>query len=240
MSTTTSSSALLKFEEIKGKVLAYIDASSPKNEESMSTDTEANEQIKTGNETTEVQKDQLSVLLAKVSSFVTKQDDKAKDIQSSEMEQNTPSEKSAGEEDLQTKLTAFVRSLSISDKGKVSTVDASIPTESRDDSASEKIEDKDPVKDIMDKLRMTFEGFGKKEESKEKSLDTIAESEENDTDDAEKNDANPIDEFFAFLQGIMKKYSEEQLKESNGEEKNRGVQTEEEKIPETGALCGAF
>lgn len=227
MSTTTTSptdSYALKFEEIKGKVLAYIDDVTSKkndtNETTKSTDSATPE-----NESTEQQKDQLTILLNKVTSFVNKQDTNVENkVQSEGAETNTRTEKPE-EEDLQTKLTAFVRSLSISNNVNSSEVtkEASTTTESRDDNGSNEAENKDPVKEIIDKLKMTFEGFGKKEESR--SLDVINEADEDATESTEKN---PIEEFLAFLQGMMKKET------VNDDSKK------EEATPETGALCGVF
>ena len=236
MSTTTTSptdSYMLKFEEIKGKVLAYIDDATSKKNDTNDT-TKSAESTTAENESTEQQKDQLTILLNKVTSYVNKQESKVENTVQSEKAETTTRTEKPEEEDLQTKLTSFVRSLSIPNKGNSTEVtkEASNTTESRDDNVSNEVENKDPVKEIMDKLKLTFEGFGKKEEPKQRSLDVIDEADEVATESNEKKsdtaDSNPIEDFLAFLQGMMKKET------VNGDSKNQEAATE------TGALCGVF
>ncbi len=232
-STSTNDSAAAKFAEIKGMVLSYMDEMTKKNkEEEAPTGTSNNKQASTGeDDATEKMKLQFTTLLQKVTSFVNKEEDKSGKEQSGTSAAQGEGEKSSdtfSAEDLQMKLTGFVKSLSFANK----TAQTDSTTDTSTQSESEK---KDPVKDIMDQLKSAFPNLNKSEGSNTRSLGTIDESSEK---------PNPVEEFVSFVQGILHKDNIEKnvegAKETMKDSATAAKKSVDEGPEKNPILCGVF
>lgn len=253
MSISTDNAAA-NFNDIKNKVLSYVDEMTKKNKNegsSTTTDTEqsttTDEKSSTGNDdSTDKMKLQFTTLLEKVTSFVNKQQDKSEnEPETSSASTSTiqgEGEKSSDKfsaEDLQVKLTSFVRSLSLANKTTSTETTTDTSTTTTEPSIESEGDKKDQVKDIMNQLKSAFAQFTapKTEESKERSLGTIDESDE-------KSKPNPVEEFFSFVQGMLQKDNIEknagkakEVVENSASNAKKSVDEGPEKNP---ILCGAF
>lgn len=222
MSTTTtenSSSTKGNFEEIKGQVLAFI-------EQRQSNSSKAATTNATEGGSSNVNMDQLNILLEKVTSFVNKQDHNKS--QQGSTTSSTTKKQSDDAEDLQSKLTAFLQSLSNGNVQALSSSSAakdtsSSPSESSTGTTNGNASASDPTNEIVEKLKQTIADFTAKKDNSKQATG-------NNSQDGTAEKSNPAEAFFAFIQGLMNKDA------SSEGSKNGGAKTS----PDIGALCGAF
>ena len=227
MSTTNTANSN-QFEAIKGKVVAFIkEEFNKKNQET--TDTKSSSNNDTASSTNN-NKDQLNFLLERVNSFMNKQEGNKKQESRGETQTEGAKTTDQTEQDLQTKLTSFVKSLSTatSGNGNNQSSDQSSNTTTKASNNISQVQDKDSIVDIMDKLKTAFGTLNNsQQETTSKSTTNNGESTA-----ATKGEKTPLDEFFGFMEGLMNEHNN----------KTKSTINTEGTSPKDSALkfCGAF
>jgi len=251
-SSVSTENAAAKFAVIKSKVLSYMDEMTKK-ENGASTENATSTDQGTTTNSTDNMKLQFTTLLEKVTSFVNKQEDSKGGSETGTTKTTTEGEEgeksSSGSntntfsaEDLQAKLTTFVKSISLA-KTSTSTPTETTETTSTESSTTSDDTKKDPVKDIMNQLKTAFPQLMNKgggSNNKDRSLGTIDESAGADG----SSKPNPIEEFFSFVQGILHKDNIEKNVQGATETVKDSAASAQKSIDEgpekNPILCGAF